>query len=131
MGEAKRRSRRSFEQWPLRTDSRPLLCIDLDGVLTRDWRRWVAVKERRPHWGNIRRMRVLWSLGGYRLWVWSMRGREERRAIVAWLRRHRVPYHRLVTNKLRYALLVDDRATPRVPLPGARFRFLSIPRLVR
>jgi len=88
-----------------------IIAVDIDGVLTLETEGFgeEVYWNRTSRTGNIRFVNDLYK-AGYRIILYSARHEEDRQVTVRWLRRYKVKYHELILEKLKYDLLIDDRA---------------------
>ncbi len=90
------------------------LCVDIDGVLTRDWKS-MDFENRRPHKTNIARLADVYATGMVQVVLWTARPGSIRKQTVKWLEDNNVSYHELWMDKPSFVAIVDDRSMTSVP----------------
>ena len=88
-----------------------IICVDLDGVLTKETEGWApnVYKLREP---NIERIEILKRLveRGHKIIIHTARLSSEARVeTIEWLTKHRVPYDAIHFDKPFYDYYIDDK----------------------
>ena len=82
-------------------------CIDIDGVLCEDGS-YPNYHLAAPKQEYIKKVRKLYK-AGHRIVLFSARYFSDQDVTITWLRRYRIPFHKLILDKPSADIYVDDR----------------------
>lgn len=89
-----------------------IICFDLDGVIAEGtYRASDDETEKKPNLKIIAQMNRLW-MRGWTIHIYTSRTYKMMDETVAWLKKHKVPYHTIDFNKPLADFYVDDRMYP-------------------
>ena len=98
----------------LRLTRKPIIRVDIDGTLTKEFLTW-DFQNRSENKKAIKRVNALYHSKKFIIIIWTTRLKEWRSLTVGWLKRHGVKYHKLEMEKPPFSLLIDDRTSVEVP----------------
>lgn len=88
-----------------------LIAVDIDGILTVETEGYgeIAYTNRTPQLDAIQIVNQQKGKGNTII-LYTARYPEDKKVTVAWLKRYKVKYDRIIFGKLQYDLLIDDKA---------------------
>ena len=86
-----------------------IYAIDIDGTLCKEEGRWWEYEKAKPYKGAIKKVNALFSQG-HHIFIHTSRFESDRGVTKKWLDENKVRYHKLVMDKPRADIYVDNSA---------------------
>lgn len=85
-----------------------VILVDIDGILTHETKK-TPYSKRTPNKSNCQIVRDL-VFANHRVVLFTSRHKGDRKITIEWLKKHSIPYHKLIMGKPRCDLFWDDKS---------------------
>jgi len=90
-----------------------IIAIDIDGILTNEIEGH-DYKNRTPNLLNIKKINKYFG-EGHKIILFTSRYSIDKKITIEWLQKFNVLYNKIIFNKIKYDLFIDDKALPDFP----------------
>lgn len=94
-------------------EKRKKIICDIDGILCSNLR--VPYLKKKPYNKNITRLNILYNKG-HKIILFTSRKSRYRKLTLRWLKKHNVKFNKLIMDKPKGNIYIDDKSLNNIPL---------------